>query len=172
VPDELTREREAEIREWAAAAQTGPSLAYPRSHNMLIETVAEIDRSRALCAEQERTDQEFCDWLDSVLECGKSQGRSTCALVQDTVKQRMAELKEAQGYIQDIARALHPHKTNEVGWTFLPDQLAGMVTELFAKLAAAQQQPEGRPAGTLPAVVTGNTAAPEPNDTPARRSMK
>ncbi len=37
---------------------------------------------------------------------------------------------EAKRHLDAIAEALHPHKPKDGGWTYLPDQLAEMVTAL------------------------------------------
>ena len=44
-----------------------------------------------------------------------------------------AENARLMAYLDDVAQALHPHKP-EAGWTYVPSQLAGMVTERQAKL--------------------------------------
>jgi hypothetical protein len=50
-----------------------------------------------------------------------------------------AENARVRDYLDDVAQALHPHKDLRGGWTYVPDQLAQMVTELKAKLEAAHQ---------------------------------
>lgn len=49
-----------------------------------------------------------------------------------------ADLAEHSTWLSAIAKALHPHKT-EIGWTYLPQQLAEMVTKLQADLDALKQ---------------------------------
>lgn len=52
----------------------------------------------------------------------------------DELRKQLAAAEERarqhKVYLDAVAEALHPHKPKDGGWTYLPDQLPGMVTEL------------------------------------------
>ncbi len=52
--------------------------------------------------------------------------------------ERIRERDEYKGYLDAIARVLHPHKEPGSGWTYLPKQLAGMVAKQAEELKAGE----------------------------------
>ncbi len=65
--------------------------------------------------------------------------REQISALREEIARLTAERDTKKRHLDAIAEALHPHKPKDGGWTYLPDQLAEMVTALKRKNEALRK---------------------------------
>lgn len=127
-----------------ATARENVKLEFEQRDKEIAELKAQAER---LMCDRAALRQDIAEFKAQLIarDSGLETLKKDISFLETAIAKKEADRAEARGFIDDIAKALHPHWRDGDRHTFVPGQLAGKVEELKGELAAWKKTFAGDP---------------------------